>query len=177
MLPGPGSSDKACAPTVIRPDKRAQVLSWLEGSLLKTKPAFRRYLAANESNWEAPPVHTESGDCLQHRHSFTRLTEPINNGSLSLLQFEAVLTGDRIGTVNEEGPWSRFVSERDVGINPTGESFYLRNSVSGLSRLDNDGLEHELKVGVDTEMTDVTEVPEAIVATRPNPHKRVKMDT
>ena len=145
--------------------------------MLKTKPAFRRYVAANESNWEAPPVYIDPGDCLPHRHSFTRLTEPINNGSLSLLQFGAVLTGDRIGTVNDEGPWSRFVSERDVGINPTGESFYLRNSVSGLSRLDNDSLGDDLKAGVDTEMTRVTEVPEAMVSAWPKPRKRVKMDT
>lgn len=142
---------------------------------MKTKPAFEAFLATSESNWETPPVNCEPSEHLSHRHSFARLTEPANNGSLSLLQFGAVLTGDRIPSTSENGPWSRFVSERDVGINPTGESFYLRNSVSGLSTLEDASLETQLDDTMDTEMTEVIETPKTIVSTRPQPRKRVKI--
>jgi hypothetical protein len=141
---------------------------------LKRQPAFQRYLSTNESNWEMPPVTCESSEYLPHRYSFARLTQPVNNGSLSLLQFEAVLTGDRVSSINGESPWSRFVSERDVGINPTGESFYLRNSVSGLSTLDEASLEKQLDDAMDVD-TPVTEVAKKVVSTRPQPRKRVKV--
>lgn len=107
----------------------------------------------SESIWETPSTTTEPYECLPHRLAFTRLTAPSNNGPLSLLRFGAVLTGDRLPLPedtemedvkdDEATPWSRFVSERDVGINPTGDSFYLRNSASGLSTLD-DGSEIQL---------------------------------
>lgn len=107
----------------------------------------------SESIWETPPTISDPYECLPHRLAFTRLTAPSNNGALSLLRFGAVLTGDRLplpedtemndGKDDEATPWSRFVSERDVGINPTGDSFYLRNSASGLSTLD-DGREMQL---------------------------------
>lgn len=107
----------------------------------------------SENIWETPPTISDPYVCLPHRLAFTRLTAPSNNGPLSLLRFGAVLTGDRLplpedtemedGKDDEATPWSRFVSERDVGINPTGDSFYLRNSASGLSTLD-DGSEIQL---------------------------------
>jgi hypothetical protein len=41
----PSSQRRRLCSTVMRPDKRAQLLLWLEGSTLITKPASRRYLA------------------------------------------------------------------------------------------------------------------------------------
>jgi hypothetical protein len=129
------------------------LLLWLLASSFYKKPEAQALLrplpVSSENIWETPPAITEPYEPVPHRLAFTRFTAPTNNGPISLLRFRAVLTGDRLPLEGDAGigddkdagptPWSRLVSERDVGINPTGDSFYLRNSASGLSTLEDGG--------------------------------------
>ncbi|KAJ9103635.1 hypothetical protein QFC19_004210 [Naganishia cerealis] len=124
-------------------------------------------------------------------------------GSVSLLQFGARLTGDRVAQQTDKmqdngevggmsPPWSHFVSERDIGISPTGESVYLRNSASGLSTSDggtserlelsgtSDALDQEMTSEVQHSLADVIEVSGSSLnqvrkIPRPQSRKRVKV--
>ncbi|KAJ9120283.1 hypothetical protein QFC22_003183 [Naganishia vaughanmartiniae] len=161
---------------------------------------------SRDDEWETLPVTEEAhNDYLPHRAAFTRLTVPSNKGSMSLLQFGARLTGDRVAQPvvdpdddddtmesTEASPWTRFVSERDIGTGPTGESVYQRNLASGLGAPDSGdtaGLNPPgavKEMDVDYEMiTDPWIAPPAHVGdtaqgqvnkpSRPLPRKRVKL--
>lgn len=174
---------------VIRADKRTQFLLWLVGSRLYTKAEGRAILLPltipSDGSWETPPTVTDPHECLPHRLSFTRLTAPANDGALSLLRYGAVLTGDRLPSSEDmktkhdkdvdSTPWSRFVSERDVGINPTGDSFYLRNSASGLST-DDGSMEAQHWDAADRigQVSNMSTTTSAIVPVPP-PNKRAKV--